>query len=476
LSVEELPKGVATAAAVKTVHARLREEISSQRATVPKYSTGLNRCIANIERCMIVQDSLEEELFVPFVACATGSVINSGLWTSTFYEPEGVSEAIVEPTDMMSNLHARKRLLAQCLESGQRFIVTCYNDFESEAEWEAWRADTFKLSTVHDMTGIVEVFESEVLEGDEGLQPELPILHLIQTEPACMVTPAFSGSFAAAHSELLEWLAKSFGDSIDGKLAAEALVLALIAKPSLRVNGLVDSLFIGKFALNVAVQEEGPQSVTALLALLKALCPQVAGPLAVNNLPENAAFNSVPIYPQMDAETSLLSVSMLQQPEGTPLLVDETGLGVGEFKDQAVRNLQAVVDLIRHQQIPFDFGMQQVLIKADMPVIAVSGGKSILPNDCSVSVPFVSVPEEPAPLQARAYVAACRSGSCVVGESMAGFLESDYLLLRKERPQDFDEQEFHRLINIARLRAISQGMSELSESLWSETKGMFMKR
>jgi len=56
-------------------------------------------------------------------------------------------------------------------------------------------------------------------------------------------------------------------------------------------------------------------------------------------------------------------------------------VSAGEFHDQAARNLQALIDLIRHQQVAYDFGCQQVLMKSHITVISVSKNKPILPVD-----------------------------------------------------------------------------------------------
>lgn len=285
--------------------------------------------------------------------------------------------------------------------------------------------------------------------------------------------------FETVRNKLVDYLTVCLGGS---KTAAEALMLSLVSRPSMRVDGLVDSLFIGKLALNLCVKRvEGDcDPAMELVKLLKGIKPFVSGPIRVESSAEGS-FTKESIYPRLDVSTGQLRLgAALQQPDGCVLVVDEIGLKEGEFKDQAVCNLQSLIDLIRFQHVNYDFGMQQVPLKTDMPVITVSlEKKSVLPFDLKVECETVRVPEGAAVDDLGvfyAYLHQCRLMNCTVTEEMANFLEQDYLSLRKSSPllpngnPKMNEQEFHRLMNLARLNAVSRGRNVLDREIWEETK------
>ena len=127
--------------------------------------------------------------------------------------------------------------------------------------------------------------------------------------------------------------------------------------------------------------------------------------------------------------------------------------------------------------------MQQITLKTDMPVILVSlTKKSVLPFDLKVECESIHCVEgvDDADLNLfRSYLHHCRALTCQVDEEMAEYLEKEYLNLRKSSPllengnPKMNEQEFHRLINLARLLAISRGRRELSKEIWTECVSLY---
>ena len=447
-------------------------------SAVPHFTNAPSGNLVRVS-AIVQQDSLEDEYYQPSVTIQDCR-INTGLWTRFPHDPKGLlSQEAFESVDF-SNLQCRKRALAQCLESGKRFILALYNVQESEEAWEKWRQEALKMNSLHQFYGIFE--ECEEVAEEEELQ--FPVLHLIHRSEFTSSVPAFpeTENCAAIRTKLFARLTEALGGS---ESAAEALLMNLVSRPAMRVNGLVDSLFIGKFTLNLSVEEQAESSSSNLASLLRQIKPFVSGPLMISNDPASEvskSFAAAPIYPRFDPQNGLLSQSILQQPDGCVLIVDETAIVAGEFKDQAVCNLQALIDLIRHQQVNYDFGMQQVSIKADMPIILVSAkGGSVLPFDLKVSCKSIQPVElsvEDAQLF-RSFLEHCRNLNFQIDEEMATFLEQDYVALRKASPLKTDgnpkmnEQELHRLVNLARLRAISFGESNLTHQRWDETKSLY---
>ncbi len=446
--------------------------------SVPQFSSASTGAMVRVA-AIIQQDCLEDEYYHPSVL-AKDCRINTGLWTRFPHDPNGVlSEEAFERVDY-TNLQCRKRALAQCLESNQRFIVAFYNVHGNEEAWEKWRQEALKMNSLHQFYGVFEQCE-EVVEGEGH---NFPVLHLIHRAEYAPSSTAFTEAENTA--KIRDDLLSILGEALDGsRPAAEALLMNLVSRPAMRVNGLVDSLFIGKLTLNISVEEQSNSCAQHLASLLRQLKPFVSGPVIVSNDPEQEAFktfSTTPIYPRFDPQTGLLSQSALQQPDGCVLIVDETSIVAGEFKDQAVCNLQALIDLIRHQRVNYDFGMQQVSIKADMPIVSVSvKGGSVLPFDLKVSCQSI-VPVQLASEDAQSFVSFleyCRNLNFQIDEEMANFLEQDYVALRKSSPLKPDgnpkmnEQELHRLVNLARLRAISYGEANLSHERWNETKSLY---
>lgn len=97
-------------------------------------------------------------------------------------------------------------------------------------------------------------------------------------------------------------------------------------------------------------------------------CPLEIGPESL----DGAAFT-----PTFNAETNELEKGYLQMVRGTHLILDETKLAECQFSEKATRNIQRIVELLEHQHVTFDFGVQSVQIKTDLPVLSVSLGKSI---------------------------------------------------------------------------------------------------
>ena len=143
--------------------------------------------------------------------------------------------------------------------------------------------------------------------------------------------------------------------------------------------------------------------------------------------------------------------------------------------------MQSLIDVIRQQRVNYDFGIQQVSLKTDMPVITISKNKkSVLPHDLSVTgttVRFIKSDDFPL---FKSYLEHVRNLNFSVTEEMAAHLEQDYLSLRKTSPilpngnPKMNEQEFHRLMNLARLRSVSSGECELSRESWDEIKSLFL--
>jgi hypothetical protein len=466
----------------------LTEECIQLVPSLFEAAEGVNSCMVKVSSATVIQDCLEDEFYQPAIEHHESKTkINSGLWTRSIHDPRGVIDLGTYEPAGYSDLQVRKRLLATCTETGKPFVVALYRRGASEEEWEKWRQETFKMNSLHNLIGIYEEASSSVHGDGEFEDPNCnyPTLHLIKScEHRVLGLVPIHDDVSGIRARLLDYLCKCFGEGDSASSASEALLLCLVSRPSMRVDGLVDSLFIGKLSLNLCIKgSSASTAVCELVSLLRALKPFVSGPVKVESTPEGA-FTKTSIYPRLDVQSGqLLPGAALQQPDGCVLVIDETGLCEGEFKDQAVCNLQALIDLIRLQHVTYDFGMQQVSLKTDMPVISVSQSKkSVLPFDLQVNCDgfaFHAASNEDLCVF-RSFLEHCRLLTCAVDEDMASFLEQDYLALRKSSPllpngnPKMNEQEFHRLMNLARLSAISEAQTTLTKSIWERTKALHL--
>lgn len=98
------------------------------------------------------------------------------------------------------------------------------------------------------------------------------------------------------------------------------------------------------------------------------------------------ALDSMTLSPVFNAEADELEKGHLQLAKGTHLILDETRLVECQFSEKATKNIQGLIDLLDHQHVSFDFGVQSVQIITDLPVLTVSSGKSIFSVPSSIII------------------------------------------------------------------------------------------
>ena len=443
-----------------------------------------NNSLVKLDEILIIQDCIEDEFYQPTIKGTDGGLMNCGLWTRSIYDPEGTFTCSNE-VNCFNELQVRKRLLATCKQTGKPLILSIYRTCGSEEDWEKWRQETFKMNSMHSVIGIYEecdvnnsINEEGEVEGDFVL-PNVHLMKRIDHLIPDLIPIESESEVKLVKSKLISYLTECFGDC---KELIDALILLLVSKPSMRVDGLIDSLFIGKLSLNICF--DGETGISESISSLRRIFKELKHFNTFVKIDEESFDKEGGIYPRLDVKTGqILPGAVLQQPDGCLLMLDETELKEGQvFKDQAVQNLQSLIDLIRQQRVNYDFGVQQVSLKTDMPVVTVSRRKkSVLPFDlsvkCASTVAFIESDDFKL---FKSYLEHARNLNFTVTEDMASFLEQDYLNLRKTSPRlptgnpKMNEQEFHRLMNLARLKAVSSGERELSKETWEETKALYL--
>ncbi|OWM69883.1 mini-chromosome maintenance complex-binding protein [Punica granatum] len=291
---------------------------------------------------------------------------------------------------------------------------------------------------------------------------KLAIQDFLHSSPSMELTPDLVKN---AREGLLGHLSSVLGN--DG-LAAHFLLLHLLSK----VHARVDSLAVGKFSLNLTCfsKESASIFVSQLSLAIKDLLPFTQSiPLTVENL------NAASLAPRKDYETNRLITGVMQVPDNSHLIIDETQLNVGTLNSVGIDNARVLKDLIELQKVVYDFKYYKMEVAADIQMLILSEGKSnILPAD--TVVPFrpssvasnQAVPKEA--LEAwRWYLASLRALPHSIDPEMQKVVENDLVAARQSN-RSLGSQEFSRLLTMGRLMSLSYGETSLSLENWQMVK------
>jgi hypothetical protein len=161
-----------------------------------------------------------------------------------------------------------------------------------------------------------------------------------------------------------------FGDEI----AAQYMLCHLISNIYARVNDEA----LGKFTLNlichsipIEILKEYTQN---LYSFIESLMPNsLYIPLTIENL------NTSSFVPKKDYTKNRLTSGILQLPKSSHIVLDEIQLENGKLDQGGCLAISDLSELIRNQQLSYDFQYYKIPYKTDFPVLIVSEGKSLLP-------------------------------------------------------------------------------------------------
>jgi hypothetical protein len=161
-----------------------------------------------------------------------------------------------------------------------------------------------------------------------------------------------------------------FGD----ELCAHYMLCHLVSNVYSRVNDEA----LGKFALNLICHslpvEVMKDFSKKIYSLFEGLLPNsVYFEMTIENL------NTLEFVPKKDYTNNKLSSGLLQLPKNTHILLDETKLENGKLDTSGCMAVAHLSELIRSQQLSYDFQFYKIPYKTDLPVLIVSEGKSLLP-------------------------------------------------------------------------------------------------
>ncbi|KAK8651463.1 hypothetical protein V6N13_141064 [Hibiscus sabdariffa] len=251
-------------------------------------------------------------------------------------------------------------------------------------------------------------------------------------------------------------------------VAAHFMLLHLLSK----VHTRVDDVAIGKLSLNLIGLSKESVSVfgTRLTQTFKSLLPCTKClPLTLEYL------NTASLAPKKDYQTNRLIPGVLQLPEGSHLMVDETQLESGSLNSIGIENTKILKNLIEFQKVEYDFQFYKVEMAADIQLLIFSDGKSnIVPAD--VIVPFQpsalessEIPVAEALEAWRWYLATVKSLPHSIGSEMQKVVEDD-LVAARQADRSLGSQDFSRWLTMARLISSSLGETCLSLEHWQMVK------
>lgn len=256
--------------------------------------------------------------------------------------------------------------------------------------------------------------------------------------------------------------------ALDGDaLAAEYALLALLSRVYVRT----ESLAPGSLSLNLRGMAE--ENVSRFGAAVSDLVPKcVTVPITTESLSEGFTF-----APKKDYEADRLMMSKLQLSEGTVVILDETKLEPGQVGTEGISNLGALQSLISLQKVPYDFGFYKMDFEVDHPTISLSRRGPVVPASATVPVVLCgataagSGSDETALSKIRVYVEATRRMDLALDEVSSALAEEDFVKIRQQG-QALTEGDFHRMLTVARLTALSHGDGMMTEAHWKHMKDL----
>ncbi|ORX91169.1 hypothetical protein K493DRAFT_317462 [Basidiobolus meristosporus CBS 931.73] len=277
-------------------------------------------------------------------------------------------------------------------------------------------------------------------------------------------------------SKLIEYLASSLGGD---QLAAEFLLLQLMSYVHTRKSGLC----LGNLSLNICkVPDTLPEGATSSGVPLKSFTSNLANvltsvlpkfytlPLALSLLNNNS------FTPKSD---EFLKSGMLQVPDGTTLLIDETALDEGNLNDSGVRNINELHSILQTQELTYVFPYYEMKFPVNIGLIVLSNAKTFLPVDCVVPLePTSATPfavDECLLEKFRAYLMAFRHTDYNIPEHISQVLQEDFVKRRQEAyaagQELMSQGDMLFLLTLARLH-IWKYTVELNESRKQRVNGL----
>ncbi|KAI5644168.1 mini-chromosome maintenance replisome factor domain-containing protein [Phthorimaea operculella] len=318
---------------------------------------------------------------------------------------------------------------------------------------------------------------TELLLGD-SLAAEYLICHLVAKVEHLLkaLTELLLGDSLAAEYLICHLVAKV--------LAAEYLICHLVAKVYLRQ----DTITLGQCTLNLSnlPTQKYPNYGQQLYDIIKQFVTKSYYlPLTIENM------NTMTLLPKKDYEANRLTSGVLQLSAGTHLVLDETQMSAGRLDHAGVTNVAALGHLINNQRVEYDFKYYKMEFDADVNVLILSEGKSLLPSDYHLPLRpeessleiFQAIVEaatyylkEDIMNTIRTYLTSLKMVKYTISENLQ-FVEEDFIAMRNNpEGEQVTADDLHRLLVLARLVSLARGRNELHKDCWDIAKNMEAER
>jgi hypothetical protein len=301
------------------------------------------------------------------------------------------------------------------------------------------RGDEFPISRMYEFFGTLE--ENS--------------LHVLFYRPIDFLTKQIN--YSESKNLLFQYLSSH---GLDPKIFS----LVLCSRVAQRVEGLLDTMALGNISLCLSKCDKGKAELL-FQNVLRPIIPTFRIQIDKENL-ENTS-----LFPVLDLETGQVSKTPLQQlVHGSCLLLDECSLEASPLNDCGTKNIRALMEILKDQTIPYDFGYSEGHIPTDIAVIvACNSSKSLL--KCTLNYDITALTESIQEFETAAifnYIQNVRRLNVIVGTELNDLIEKDFIEARKEDPKFYTDDQLHLAISAARTFAAMDGREVTSEGDWQE--------
>ncbi len=396
----------------------------------------------------VQHDSIGEQFYVPVTQSSDGTIspFDSFNCTPEQYEIMDMS---------VSNLVGRKLVVAVPMSlpklsansvSNSKILLKFYDNY------------TPRVNQVIRVVGFYEPAHPYDEADDEPIYPHnLHSMHVVSVLQSMERVDCVD--YSNSRRDFLEMM-----ESLSSTGEAFKILMALMSKIVVRTQGLVSSLLVGYYPLNIQVPiaDTGDTLATFLASLVShSTVIRLSSEFLNNNI-----FAS-----SLDPATGELRQGLLQIPDESMVIIDERFLQPGKLSEMATSNMQHLMDFINHQAVTYDFVGQAVQIPTNAIVIVISHGKSLfkLDNLFNLTTPFTL--HSKANDQLFDYFTSCRDLNVRITEQLA----ADIITMIESRAQNLTTRiEPNRLasaLTIARLVSASYGSAEMQMKHLEEALG-----
>ncbi|KAL1460844.1 hypothetical protein WDU94_012786 [Cyamophila willieti] len=202
------------------------------------------------------------------------------------------------------------------------------------------------------------------------------------------------------------------------------------------------------------------------------------------------SLNETTMIPKKDYSTNRLQSGLLQLSAGTYLILDETHLQPGQLNHTGCLNVKALSSVVTSQRMSYDFQFYDGTFPTDIPVLALSDSKSMLPSDCHLKLKpdpscsaviqetFAAATQYLKPdllNRIRVYISWVQNRNFEIPDNLTEVVQKDFVEMRKQNKKT-DVNDLHTMIVLARLLSLSFGHTELTEDMWKLALSMETER